>query len=97
MGMFDSVQCNYPLPIPLDVVDIYPDIYDQEFQTKDLENLLDHYILNEDGELLWIKKEYEWKDDDSHFLKETPKFELLYSEDMIKSWQYQNVDPARRE
>lgn len=58
MGMFDSVQCNYPLPLPLEVVDIYPDIYNQEFQTKDLENLLDNYILNEDGELLWIKKEY---------------------------------------
>ena len=57
MGMFDSVQCNYPLPLPLDVVDLYPDLYEKEFQTKDLENLLDHYILNEDGELLWIKKE----------------------------------------
>jgi hypothetical protein len=82
MGMFDSVQCNYPLPLPLDVVDIYPDIYDQEFQTKDLENLLDNYILNEDGELLWIKKEYEWKDDDGHFLKgymEVTKEEIVPS------------------
>jgi hypothetical protein len=82
MGMFDSVQCNYPLPLPLDVVDIYPDLYEKEFQTKDLENLLDHYILNEDGELLWIKKEYEWKDDDSHFLKgymEVTKEEIVPS------------------
>lgn len=69
MGMFDSIQCNYPLPIPLEVVDIFPDLYDQEFQTKDLENLLEQYILNEDGELLRIHKKYEWKDDDSAFLK----------------------------
>ena len=69
MGMFDSIQCNYPLPLPLEIVDIFPDPYDKEFQTKDLENLLEQYILNEDGELLRIQKEYEWKDDDSAFLK----------------------------
>jgi hypothetical protein len=69
MGMFDSIQCEYPLPIPLEVVDVLPDIYNQEFQTKDLENLLDNYILNEDGELLWIKKEYKWVDDEDAFLK----------------------------
>ena len=56
MGMFDSIQCNYPLPLPLEVIDIMPDLYDQEFQTKDLENLLDHYDLNHDGVLYWHKK-----------------------------------------
>jgi hypothetical protein len=69
MGMFDSIQCNHPLPLPLEVVDIMPDLYDQEFQTKDLENLLDLYYLNEDGTLNWRKRKYEWKDDDSAFLK----------------------------
>lgn len=67
--MFDSIRCDYPLPLPLEVVDILPDIYEQEFQTKDFENLLEGYILNEDGELLRIQKEYEWKDDDEAFLK----------------------------
>ena len=51
-----------------------------------------HIIIKEEGQLYKKRVNY-----DSHFLKETPKFELLYSEDMIKSWQYQNVDPARRE
>jgi hypothetical protein len=69
MGMFDSIQCNYPLPLPLEVIDVMPDPYDLEFQTKDLENLLDNYYLNEDGILSWHKKKYEWKDDDSAFLK----------------------------
>jgi len=69
MGMFDSIKVDYPLPLPLEVIDILPDVYDQEFQTKDFENLLEGYILNEDGELLRIQKEYEWKDDDSAFLK----------------------------
>jgi hypothetical protein len=67
--MFDSIQCNYPLPLPPEAIDILPDIYDQEFQTKDLENVLGNYILNEDGELLYIKKEYKWQDDDASFLK----------------------------
>jgi len=69
MGMFDSIECNYPLPLPLEVIDILPDIYNQEFQTKDLENLLDLYYLNEDGILYWRKRKYEWKDDDDAFLK----------------------------
>jgi hypothetical protein len=69
MGMFDSIQCNYPLPLPLEVIDILSDPYDQEFQTKDLENLLDLYYLNEDGTLYWRKQQYEWVDDDNVFLK----------------------------
>jgi hypothetical protein len=69
IGMFDSIECNYPLPLPLEVVDILPDPYDQEFQTKDLENLLDLYYLNEDGVLYWRKRKYEWKNDDSAILK----------------------------
>jgi hypothetical protein len=69
MGMFDSIECNYPLPLPLEVIDVLPDPYDQEFQTKDLENLLDLYYLNEDGILYWRKRKYEWKDDDNAFLK----------------------------
>lgn len=69
MGMFDSISCNYPLPLPLEIIDIMPDVYDNEFQTKDFENLLELYILNEDGDLLYRKREYKWTDDDSAFLK----------------------------
>ena len=67
--MFDSISCDYPLPLPLEVVDIMPDVYDIEFQTKDLDNLLDLYILNEDGNLLHRQRQYVWKDDDDAFLK----------------------------
>lgn len=69
MGMFDSIECNYPLPLPLEVIDVMPDIYDNEFQTKDLENALELYYLNEDGSLSERKRQYQWKDDDSAFLK----------------------------
>jgi hypothetical protein len=69
MGMFDSIRCDYPLPLPLEVIDIMPDVYDNEFQTKDFDNTLELYILNEDGDLLYRKRQYHWVDDDSAFLK----------------------------
>jgi hypothetical protein len=69
MGMFDTITCNYPLPLPLEVIDIIPDIYDQEIQTKCLDCFMEQYILEEDGVLYKDFKKYEWKDDDSHFLK----------------------------
>ena len=69
MGMFDNIECNYPIPLPLEVIDLVPDIYEQEIQTKCLDCFLDLYILNENGVLYKDDKKYEWKDDDSHFLK----------------------------
>lgn len=69
MGMFDSIQINYPLPLPLEVIDLIPDIYEQEIQTKDLDCAMDLYILDEEGKLLREVRKYEWKDDDSYFLK----------------------------
>lgn len=44
MGLFDTVKCQYPLPSPLH--------QDLEFQTKDLERLLDHYSITRDGRLI---------------------------------------------
>jgi len=69
MGMFDNIQCNYPLPLPLEIVDLLPDIYEEEIQTKCLDSLMDLYILEENGILYKDDKKYEWKDDDSHYLK----------------------------
>ena len=69
MGMFDNIQCNYPLPLPLEIVDLLPDIYEEEIQTKCLDSLMDLYILEEDGILYKDDKRYEWRDDDNHFLK----------------------------
>lgn len=44
MGLFDTVKCEYPLPNSLH--------QDLEFQTKDLECLLDHYTITRDGRLV---------------------------------------------
>lgn len=44
MGMFDTIRCRYPLP--------RPEHQDLEFQTKDLDSLLDHYLISADGRLV---------------------------------------------
>jgi hypothetical protein len=44
MGLFDTVHCEYPLPNAAH--------QNLEFQTKDLESLLDTYTLTRDGRLM---------------------------------------------
>jgi len=51
-----------------------------------------HLIIKDEG-VLYKKR----VDHGSHFLKELQKLELLNEEPVIKSWQYQDVDPARRD
>ena len=53
MGMFDYVTCEYPLPI------VVPFLSTMDFQTKDLNNLLDNYTISKDGQLFLLKEEYE--------------------------------------
>lgn len=40
----------------------------QEFQTKSLESLLEHYTITEDGELFVTQSEREWVEDSSSVL-----------------------------
>ena len=44
MGLFDIIECEYPIPD-----DRYQNL---QFQTKDLECLLDHYTITRDGRLM---------------------------------------------
>ena len=49
MGMYDDIVCKYPLPLPADTKGYVP----EGFQTKDLENILNHYEIRDDG-TLWL-------------------------------------------
>jgi hypothetical protein len=54
MGMFDYIDINYDLPLPEDATDehrvfIKNAIAADNFQTKDLDCMLDVYYLNKDG------------------------------------------------
>jgi hypothetical protein len=57
MGMYNSVDCQYPLPMPED-----PKGYtgSHGFQTKDFECALDVYIIDKDGQLFLEQREMEW-------------------------------------
>lgn len=44
MGMFDSIQCQYPLPDPA--------FQNAEFQTQDLDNVLGRYTITREGRLV---------------------------------------------
>ncbi len=57
MGMYDSIDCQYPLPMPEDPKG-YTGSYG--FQTKDLENSLDIYIIDKDGQLSIERRDTEW-------------------------------------
>lgn len=48
MGMYDTIYCNYPLPDK--------EIQEYSFQTKDLDEGMDTYLIDEEGELLLIKR-----------------------------------------
>jgi hypothetical protein len=57
MGMYNSVDCQYPLPMPDDPKG-YTGSYG--FQTKNFECALDIYIIDKDGQLLLERRETEW-------------------------------------
>lgn len=58
MGMYDDIECKYPLPLPEDKKGFHP----CGFQTKDLEKALDCYEIREDGTLWRRECEREYTD-----------------------------------
>ncbi len=58
MGMYDTMICEYPLPMPDD-----PKGYtgSDDFQTKDLDLSLSNYTIDENGQLFIHRFEGEWE------------------------------------
>lgn len=83
MGMYDTIVCKYPLPVPDD-----PKGYSgsDDFQTKDLDQSLATYTIDENGQLFIHRYEGEWepgnKDSDS-FIGKLGYFKTT------KTWQEQ--------
>ncbi len=61
--MFDNLKCEKALPLTPELEGKQVNWKEEVFQTKDLDNLLDLYEIKENGKLLHLKKEYEWKED----------------------------------
>ena len=55
MGMFDMLKIEMKIPG-------YSEIPDEEFQTKSLDNVLDHYVITNKGEMYREVWDYEWAD-----------------------------------
>jgi hypothetical protein len=52
MGMFDTLKCKYPMPHG------YEFLQNEEFQTKDFDNVLDKYTITKEGGL--VHHNYVW-------------------------------------
>ena len=69
MGMFDTLFVKKKLPLTKELKALNVNWEEVDFQTKDLENLLDTYEITKAGKLRHLWQRREWKDDDSAFLK----------------------------
>ena len=67
--MFDTIYVKKKLPLTKELKALNINWEELDFQTKDLENLLDHYEITKSGKLKHLWQKREWKDDDSAFLK----------------------------
>jgi hypothetical protein len=97
MGMFDTVYCNYPLPVSQAVVDTGFDYQGHDYQTKDLNNCLCEYTITEEGDLIEKVVEREWVDDDNAFfkgyMKETAsRNEKVNYHGIIRMYTYHSMD-----
>ena len=66
MGMFDYIQCKYPLPdVDLSGTTLNQKDLAADCQTKDLENILRCYTIEEDGRISYIQyKNSKWIEGD---------------------------------
>jgi hypothetical protein len=93
MGMFDSILVKRDLPVPTEVAHLNIDWKTCEFQTKDLENVMASYIINEQGRLVEhiIERDYiPWSEEERK--KEKYKPWDLWKEVKIlgERWEDQN-------
>lgn len=62
MGMFDYIQLEVDLPDGTSTKG-------REFQTKSLDSTMSNYVITANGEIYMEAWDYEWVEDESHFLK----------------------------
>ena len=60
MGMFSYIKCKKELPLTDELKGLSVKWDELQYQTKDLDNCLETYIISEDGELLEEVIEYEY-------------------------------------
>lgn len=80
MGLYSTIQCQYPLPQP-----IIPLGYSgsKDFQTKDFDEDMRLYVINESGQLLRREEEVKWTEGDKNAKN---WLDRLGSCELIKEW-----------
>jgi hypothetical protein len=67
MGMFDRIFVEVKLPLPKIVGNLKINWKKEEFQTKDLDNLMYTYRISKSGRLMFLDQKTEWVKDNSRF------------------------------
>jgi hypothetical protein len=67
MGMFDRIFVEVKLPLPKIVENLKINWKKEEFQTKDLDNLMYSYRISKSGRLMFLDQKTEWVKDNSRF------------------------------
>ena len=109
--MFDTIYVKKKLPLTKELKALNVNWEELDFQTKDLENLLDVYEITKSGKLRHLWQQREWKDDDDAFLKGyfevvkeewrdvdfhgTINFYTSYCDNKKYYWDYVNDDPEQ--
>ena len=104
MGLFDTVICDYPLPLPDFTGEELEDInssdkgvssfQEVEWQTKDMGNMLDVYSIEDDGQIYlrnteWIQDEDGVKPEEGELQKYERTAEInFYQMFMGKEWDH---------
>ena len=65
--MFDTVKCEYPLPLPENLGECSEIQWAEfEFKTGNFDGRLDEYEITEDGEIYHWNIDREWREDEDH-------------------------------
>lgn len=106
MALFDYIYLECPVTIP-DYVDqkfknyIQATINQDDFQTKDFENMLDQYVINSNFELIrtrtgWFLEEENSIEEKIYFHGEIEIHTIIYVDDsnLIDTGEYFNTEPS---
>jgi len=88
MGMFDHIICKSPLPLNEELRNLDVKWDEIPFQTKDLDNCLANYSIEENGELLeeFKKYKYTYYTEEEKKQKGHNRWEIVKSSELIDSY-----------
>jgi hypothetical protein len=86
MGMFSYIKCKRELPLTDELKNLSVKWDETQFQTKDLDNCLETYIISEDGELLEevIKYEYTYYTEEEKKHKDHKPWNIVKDQKVVK-------------